>query len=67
MGEIVIHGVPGSPYVRKVLLTCLEKGAPHRALATSERFGPMPPIEKATTIASGNAEMRSLTSASVAR
>jgi glutathione S-transferase len=25
---IVIHGVPGSPYVRKVLLACEEKGVP---------------------------------------
>lgn len=30
MGEVVIHGVPGSPYVRKVLLVCEEKGAPYR-------------------------------------
>jgi glutathione S-transferase len=27
---IRIHGIPGSPYVRIVLLTCLEKGAPHQ-------------------------------------
>ncbi|HWA62091.1 MAG TPA: glutathione S-transferase family protein [Caulobacteraceae bacterium] len=30
MAEIVIHGVPGSPYVRKALLVCEEKGAPYR-------------------------------------
>ena len=33
MGEIVIHGVPGSPYVRKALLVCEEKGAPYRLAA----------------------------------
>jgi glutathione S-transferase len=57
MGEIVIHGVPGSPYVRKALLVCLEKGAPHRlqALGMGENktpahlarhpFGRIPAIE----------------------
>jgi glutathione S-transferase len=30
---IVIHGVPGSPYVRKPLLVCEEKGAPYRLAA----------------------------------
>ncbi|MBS0411520.1 MAG: glutathione S-transferase family protein [Proteobacteria bacterium] len=30
VSPIVIHGVPGSPYVRKALLACAEKGAPHR-------------------------------------
>ena len=27
---IIIHGIPGSPYVRKPLLVCEEKGAPYR-------------------------------------
>lgn len=30
MSTIVIHGIPGSPYVRMPLLTCEEKGAPYR-------------------------------------
>ncbi|MDR3512363.1 MAG: glutathione S-transferase family protein [Caulobacteraceae bacterium] len=30
MTEVVVHGVPGSPYVRSVLLALNEKGAPHR-------------------------------------
>jgi glutathione S-transferase len=30
---IVIHGIPGSPYVRKPLLVCEEKGAPYRLAA----------------------------------
>ncbi|WP_309604984.1 glutathione S-transferase family protein [Phenylobacterium sp.] len=30
MSEIIIHGVPGSPYVRMPLITCEEKGAPYR-------------------------------------
>jgi len=29
----VIHGIPGSPYVRKPLLVCEEKGAPYRLAA----------------------------------
>ncbi|MGA0599776.1 glutathione S-transferase family protein [Caulobacter sp. KR2-114] len=40
--EIVIHGVPGSPYVRKVLLTCEEKGAPHRLAAMAIGAGKTP-------------------------
>lgn len=40
--EIVIHGVPGSPYVRKVLLTCEEKGAPHRIAAMAIGAGKTP-------------------------
>ncbi|HEV7385037.1 MAG TPA: glutathione S-transferase family protein [Phenylobacterium sp.] len=32
---IVIHGIPGSPYVRKPLLVCEEKGAPYRLAAMS--------------------------------
>jgi glutathione S-transferase len=39
MSPVIIHGVPGSPYVRKVLLTCGEKGAPHR-LASMPLGGP---------------------------
>ena len=27
---IIIHGIPGSPYVRKPLIVCEEKGAPYR-------------------------------------
>lgn len=30
MKPIVVHGIPGSPYVRMPLLTCEEKGAPYR-------------------------------------
>jgi glutathione S-transferase len=30
MSEIVIHGVPGSPYMRTVQATCEEKSAPYR-------------------------------------
>jgi glutathione S-transferase len=30
MTEVIVHGVPGSPYVRSALLGLLEKGAPHR-------------------------------------
>jgi glutathione S-transferase len=30
---IVIHGIPGSPYVRKPLIVCEEKGAPYRLAA----------------------------------
>ncbi len=30
---IIVHGVPGSPYVRKPLLICEEKGAPYRLAA----------------------------------
>ena len=33
MSEVVIYGVPGSPYVRMPLLTCEEKGAPYRLVA----------------------------------
>ena len=33
MSEVIIHGVPGSPYVRKALLVCEEKGAPYRLAA----------------------------------
>lgn len=30
MTEVIVHGVPGSPYLRTALLGLLEKGAPHR-------------------------------------
>jgi glutathione S-transferase len=56
---IIVHGIPGSPYMRKPLLVCEEKGAPYRvaaiafgagALKTPEYlarnpFGRMPTIE----------------------
>lgn len=29
MSEVIIHGVPGSPYVRMPLLACEEKGVPY--------------------------------------
>ena len=42
MSPVIIHGVPGSPYVRKVLLACEEKGAPYRlaAMAIGASKGP---------------------------
>ena len=33
MSPIIVHGVPGSPYVRMPLLACEEKGAPYRLAA----------------------------------
>lgn len=30
---IIVHGIPGSPYVRKPLIVCEEKGAPYRLAA----------------------------------
>jgi glutathione S-transferase len=33
MSQIVIHGIPGSPYVRMPLLACEEKGAPCQLVA----------------------------------
>ncbi len=33
MSEFVIHGVPGSPFLRAVMLTMEEKGAPYRVQA----------------------------------
>ncbi|HEY2358164.1 MAG TPA: glutathione S-transferase family protein [Phenylobacterium sp.] len=33
MSEIIVHGIPGSPYVRMPLLACEEKGAPYRLAA----------------------------------
>jgi glutathione S-transferase len=33
MSTIVIHGIPGSPYVRMPLLACEEKGAPYELKA----------------------------------
>lgn len=42
MSALVVHGIPGSPFVRMALLACLEKGAPHRlqAMAFSEAKSP---------------------------
>jgi len=39
---ITVYSIPGSPYGRAVLVTCLEKGAPHRhrALAPGQHKGP---------------------------
>src|SRR5881394_3284497 len=57
MSEVIIHGVPGSPYVRKALLVCEEKGAPYRLAAMGmgqnktpdylarQPFGRIPAIE----------------------
>ena len=57
MSEVIISGIPGSPYVRKALLVCEEKGAPYRlaALAMGQHktpeylakqpFGRIPVIE----------------------
>lgn len=54
---IVIHGIPGSPYVRKAMLVCEEKGAPWRlepiafgeqrsdAWRRRQPFGRIPAIE----------------------
>jgi glutathione S-transferase len=33
MAPIIVHGVPGSPYMRMPLLACLEKGAPYQIAA----------------------------------
>ena len=33
MSPIIVHGVPGSPYMRMPLLACLEKGAPYQIAA----------------------------------
>lgn len=33
MSDIIIHGIPGSPYVRKPLLVCEEKGVSYRLAA----------------------------------
>jgi glutathione S-transferase len=30
---VIVHGIPGSPYVRKPLIVCEEKGAPYRLAA----------------------------------
>ena len=57
MSEVIVYGIPGSPYVRMPLLACEEKGAPYRIEAmafgstkTPEHlarhpFGRMPVIE----------------------
>lgn len=33
MSTLIVHGIPGSPYVRKPLLACEEKGVPYRLAA----------------------------------
>ena len=33
MGQIIVHGIPGSPYVRMPLLACEEKHAPYKLAA----------------------------------
>ena len=45
MSDVIIYGIPGSPYVRMPLLACEEKGAPYRlhALAFGESKQPAPP------------------------
>lgn len=35
MSELIVYGIPGSPYVRMPLLACEEKGAPYRIEAMS--------------------------------
>jgi glutathione S-transferase len=59
MSTIIVHGIPGSPYVRKPLLVCEEKGAPYRLAAMAfgsgahkqepylslQPFGRLPAIE----------------------
>ena len=59
MSKIIIHGIPGSPYVRIPLLACEEKGAPYELAAmvfspgatrtpehlARQPFGRMPAIE----------------------
>ena len=42
MSEIVVHGVPGSPYVRAVLMGLREKGADHRLAAMGFGDGKSP-------------------------
>jgi glutathione S-transferase len=36
---VIVHGIPGSPYVRKPLLVCEEKGAPYRLAAMTFASG----------------------------
>ncbi|MDB5419247.1 MAG: putative glutathione S-transferase [Phenylobacterium sp.] len=57
MSEVIIHGIPGSAYVRMPLLVCEEKGAPYRLAAMEfgstqspehlarQPFGRIPAIE----------------------
>lgn len=57
MPEIIIHGIPGSPYVRMPLIACEEKGASYRLAAMGfgatktpehlarQPFGRIPAIE----------------------
>jgi glutathione S-transferase len=42
MSDVIVYGIPGSPYVRMPLLACEEKGAPYRlsALGFGEQRGP---------------------------
>ena len=42
MTEVIVHGVPGSPYVRSALLGLQEKGAPHRLAAMGMGDGKSP-------------------------
>lgn len=42
MSQVIVHGVPGSPYVRTALLGLAEKGAPHRLAAMSMGDGRSP-------------------------
>jgi glutathione S-transferase len=57
MSELIVYGLPGSPYVRMPLLACEEKGAPYRLVPLSpgesktpehlarQPFGRVPAIE----------------------
>jgi glutathione S-transferase len=42
MSQVIIYGVPGSPYVRKALLVCEEKGAPYHLAAMGMGEGKSP-------------------------
>jgi len=39
MSTLIVHGIPGSPYVRIPLLVCEEKGAPYRLAAMTFGHG----------------------------
>ncbi len=39
MTQIIVHGIPGSPYVRKPLLVCEEKGVSYRLAAMTFESG----------------------------
>lgn len=57
MSEVIIYGIPGSPYARMPMLACEEKGAPYRLVAMEpggsksaehlarQPFGRVPAIE----------------------